>query len=99
DASQARGYAFLIETAYRVWRWDGRILEIPITFTDRVRGRSKMSVGVAAEQLWLVTRLGGRDLRWGRRRRAGRDRDHRRQLRLNAASNTRNIHSDRASSA
>jgi dolichol-phosphate mannosyltransferase len=67
DASRSRGYAFLIETAYRVWRWDGRILEIPITFTDRVRGRSKMSVGVAAEQLWLVTRLGGRNLRRGRR--------------------------------
>jgi dolichol-phosphate mannosyltransferase len=69
DASRTRGYAFLIETAYRVWRWDGRVREVPITFTDRVRGRSKLSMRVAAEELGLVTWWGGRDLVRGRRRR------------------------------
>ena len=74
EASQSRGYAFLIETAYRVWRWHGRILEVPITFTDRTRGRSKMTVRVAAEELVLVTWWGGRDLAQGRRHRLASDR-------------------------
>ena len=59
---RARGYAFLIETAYRVRRWNGQILEIPVTFTDRVRGESKMSLTVAVEELSLVTWWGARDL-------------------------------------
>jgi glycosyltransferase involved in cell wall biosynthesis len=65
ETSRSRGYAFLIETAYRVWRWDGRIIAVPITFTDRVRGRSKMSLRIAAEQLGLVTWWGVRH-RWPR---------------------------------
>lgn len=67
EDTRARGYAFLIETAYRVWRWDGRVVEVPITFTDRVRGRSKMSLTVAAEQLSLVSWWGGRDFVRGQR--------------------------------
>ncbi len=62
DDTQARGYGFLIEMAYRIWRRDGRITEIPITFRDRVRGQSKMSIAVAAEELRLVTWWGVRDL-------------------------------------
>jgi dolichol-phosphate mannosyltransferase len=69
EASRTRGYAFLIETAYRVWRWDGRVLEVPITFTDRVRGRSKLSMRVAAEERCLVTWWGGREFVRGRGRR------------------------------
>lgn len=67
--TRSRGYGFQIETAYRVWQWGGRIVEIPITFTDRVRGQSKMSLAVAAEELSLVTWWGVRDLARGRRRR------------------------------
>ena len=70
--TRSRGYGFQIETAYRLWQWGGRLVEVPITFTDRVRGNSKMSLTVAAEELGLVTWWGVRDLVRGRRRRPGR---------------------------
>jgi len=44
-----------------VHRWGGRIAEVPIVFTDRVRGYSKMTWGVAAEEMTLVTWWGLRD--------------------------------------
>jgi glycosyltransferase involved in cell wall biosynthesis len=66
-ATRAKGYGFQLETAYRVWKWGGRIEERPITFTDRVRGNSKMTWRVAVEELTLVTWWGVRD-RWHRRR-------------------------------
>ena len=55
DTTRAVGYGFQIELAYRVSRVGGRIVEVPITFTDRTRGQSKMSPKVAAEELLLVT--------------------------------------------
>jgi dolichol-phosphate mannosyltransferase len=67
-STRAKGYGFQIETAYRVSRWGGRIVEVPITFTDRVRGHSKMTWRIAAEELTLVTWWGVRD-RLRRRRR------------------------------
>jgi dolichol-phosphate mannosyltransferase len=65
--TRSRGYGFQIETCYRVWQWGGRILEVPIAFTDRVRGQSKMSLAVAVEELSLVSWWGVRDLLRGRR--------------------------------
>ncbi len=59
--TRAKGYGFQIETAYRVSRQGGRVVESPITFTDRVRGYSKMTWKVAAEELTLVTWWGVRD--------------------------------------
>jgi dolichol-phosphate mannosyltransferase len=59
--TRAKGYGFQIETAYRVHRWGGRIAEVPIIFTDRVRGYSKMSWHIFAEELLLVTWWGFRD--------------------------------------
>jgi dolichol-phosphate mannosyltransferase len=59
--TRAKGYGFQIETAYRVHRWGGRIAEVPIVFTDRVRGYSKMTWRVAAEEMTLVTWWGLRD--------------------------------------
>jgi dolichol-phosphate mannosyltransferase len=61
DTTRAVGYGFQIELAYRVSRAGGRIVEVPITFTDRVRGHSKMSTKIAAEELLLVTWWGIRD--------------------------------------
>ena len=43
DDVRADGYGFQIEMAYRVLRCGGTITEVPISFTDRVRGESKMS--------------------------------------------------------
>jgi glycosyltransferase involved in cell wall biosynthesis len=71
--TRAKGYGFQIETAYRVHLWDGRIVEVPIVFTDRVRGHSKMTWFIFAEELLLVTWWGVRDriLRLWKRRRPG----------------------------
>jgi dolichol-phosphate mannosyltransferase len=67
-STRAKGYGFQVETAYRVWQWGGRIAEVPIIFTDRVRGHSKMTWRIAAEELSLFTWWGTRD-RWKRWRR------------------------------
>jgi dolichol-phosphate mannosyltransferase len=52
---RSKGYGFQIELCYRVWKHGDHIAQVPITFTDRVRGHSKMSLGVGAEELGLVT--------------------------------------------
>jgi glycosyltransferase involved in cell wall biosynthesis len=66
---KADGYGFQIEMAYEVKKNGGRIVEIPISFTDRIRGESKMSSRIVIEALWLVTWWGIRDriLRRGKR--------------------------------
>ena len=71
--TRSKGYGFQIETEYRVHSWGGRITEVPIVFTDRVRGYSKMSWFIFAEELLLVTWWGMRDRarRLWRRRRPG----------------------------
>ncbi|MEM8706126.1 MAG: dolichol-phosphate mannosyltransferase, partial [Actinomycetota bacterium] len=65
---QADGYGFQIEMAYRVLNTGGRIVEVPISFTDRIRGESKMSSRIIVEALVLVTWWAIRDriLRIGR---------------------------------
>jgi dolichol-phosphate mannosyltransferase len=73
--TRAVGYGFQIELTYRVSRWGGRIEEVPIEFTDRVRGHSKMSPSVAFEELWLVTWWSIRDRPWLARRSDRRERD------------------------
>ena len=60
-STRAMGYGFQIETQYRIWQWGGRIVETPIVFTDRMRGHSKMTWGIFAEELLLVTWWGVRD--------------------------------------
>lgn len=60
-STRAKGYGFQMELAYRVQRAGGRLVEVPIIFTDRVRGHSKLTLTVAAEELMLVTWWGLRD--------------------------------------
>jgi dolichol-phosphate mannosyltransferase len=67
-STRAKGYGFQMELAYRVRRAGGKIVEIPISFTDRVRGHSKLTLSVAAEELLLVTWWGVRDRSVGKRR-------------------------------
>jgi dolichol-phosphate mannosyltransferase len=57
DAIDARGYAFQIETTYRVRRAGFRIREVPISFSDREFGHSKMSKSIVAEAAWRVPLL------------------------------------------
>lgn len=52
---RSKGYGFQIELCYRVWQYSERIAQVPIAFTDRVRGSSKMSLSVGVEELGLVT--------------------------------------------
>jgi len=58
DAVRSRGYAFQIETTYRALRAGFRVVEIPIVFTDREAGTSKMSRSIVLEAIWRVPYLG-----------------------------------------
>jgi dolichol-phosphate mannosyltransferase len=60
-STRAKGYGFQIELAYKVSRAGMRTTEVPITFTDRVRGQSKMSLAVMAEEMTLISWWGIRD--------------------------------------
>jgi dolichol-phosphate mannosyltransferase len=57
DAITPRGYAFQIETTYRVKRAGFRVVEIPITFNERTAGRSKMTRAIVLEAIWAVPLL------------------------------------------
>jgi dolichol-phosphate mannosyltransferase len=54
----SQGYSFQVELAWRAYRNGFKIVEIPITFTERVRGDSKMSGNIFKEQLLRVTTWG-----------------------------------------
>lgn len=66
--TSAEGYAFLTELVRRMERLEARIAEVPITFTDRTVGESKMSLRIVVESMVRVTGWGIGD-RWARRRR------------------------------
>lgn len=53
----SKGFAVQIEINYRCVRSGLRVVEVPTVFSDRARGRSKMSLGIAFEALVLVARL------------------------------------------
>lgn len=57
DRVQSDGYAFQIEMSYKCWRKGFRIVEIPIVFTDRRAGVSKMSRRIVWEAVWMVWKL------------------------------------------
>jgi dolichol-phosphate mannosyltransferase len=54
----AQGYSFQIEMAWRSKQAGARIVEIPITFVERVHGASKMGLNIVVEALWRVTLWG-----------------------------------------
>jgi dolichol-phosphate mannosyltransferase len=66
----AGGYAFQIELTYRTIRMGGRVVEIPITFTDRTHGQSKMRREIVLEAVQQVPALRLRAMR-GRLERGG----------------------------
>lgn len=51
------GYGFQVEMKYRIWKKGFQIIEIPIVFTDRVRGESKMNGGIIKEAALGVLKL------------------------------------------
>ncbi|MDQ2588906.1 MULTISPECIES: polyprenol monophosphomannose synthase [Saccharothrix] len=64
----SQGYCFQIDLAWRTIELGYRVVEVPITFTEREIGESKMSGDIVREALWRVTK-------WGVRRRATQLRD------------------------
>lgn len=57
DNIRSKGYGFQIEMKFATWKSGFRIKEIPIIFTDRKLGSSKMSGGIFNEALWGVLRM------------------------------------------
>jgi len=53
----SNGYSFQIEITHRLWREGYKITEVPIIFTDRTEGHSKMSGHIVREALIMVWRL------------------------------------------
>ncbi len=58
DAVQSRGYSFFEEILWRLARRDCRFVEVPITFTERQHGRSKINLREALSALGTITKLG-----------------------------------------
>ncbi|MEY3111508.1 MAG: hypothetical protein RIT23_639, partial [Actinomycetota bacterium] len=56
------GYVFLTSILRRIQQQRMKVTEVPITFTDRVEGQSKMSPRIVAESMLLVTLFGLKDL-------------------------------------
>jgi len=57
DKVQAEGYAFQIELHHTAWKQGFTIKEVPIVFTERREGDSKMSTAISLEAAWRVLRL------------------------------------------
>ena len=69
DQVASQGYCFQVDLAWRTWQAGFRVVEVPITFVERVRGESKMSRAIVLEALWRVTLWGAsRGVRGGLRR-------------------------------
>jgi dolichol-phosphate mannosyltransferase len=70
DNVSAEGYGFQVEMTYRLVRLGGSVVEIPITFRDRMEGDSKFSRGIVGEAFVLVGKLWLADFGGRRQRRA-----------------------------
>lgn len=57
DTIESAGYSFQLEMNHRAWKTGLEIREIPIIFTDRVKGYSKISAGIAVESIKISLRL------------------------------------------
>jgi glycosyltransferase involved in cell wall biosynthesis len=58
DGVQAHGYAFQVNMALAAHQAGAKIVEVPITFPERVTGQSKMTGAIVFEAMWLVTKWG-----------------------------------------
>ena len=53
----SKGYSFQLEMNHRTWKAGCSIREIPIVFTDRVAGYSKITAGIATESIKIALKL------------------------------------------
>ena len=75
DAVASQGYCFQVDLVWKAWRAGFNVVEVPITFVERTRGKSKMSNAIVAEAFWRVTWWGVRSRpSAGRQRVAARER-------------------------
>jgi dolichol-phosphate mannosyltransferase len=57
DKIKLKGYAFQIEMKFTTWKFGFKIIEVPIIFTERQEGASKMSGGIFNEAIWGVIKM------------------------------------------
>ncbi len=57
DGVRMKGYGFQIEMKYTAWKLGFKLKEVPIIFTNRQKGTSKMSGGIFGEAFWGVIAL------------------------------------------
>ncbi len=57
DRIRFKGYAFQIEMKFKAWKYGFKVMELPIIFTDRREGTSKMSGKIVSEAIFGVIRL------------------------------------------
>ncbi|MCB8994990.1 MAG: polyprenol monophosphomannose synthase [Bacteroidales bacterium] len=57
DKIRFKGYAFQIEMKFTTWKYGFHILEVPIIFTERKEGSSKMNGGIVSEAIWGVVKM------------------------------------------
>lgn len=54
---RAEGYGFQVELHHALWQAGARLIEVPIVFTERRDGETKMTLGIAIEAAWHTIRL------------------------------------------
>ncbi|HEY5813610.1 MAG TPA: glycosyltransferase, partial [Terrimicrobiaceae bacterium] len=54
---KTEGYGFQVELHFFLWKAGARFVEVPIVFTERRAGQTKMTVGIALEAVWRVLQL------------------------------------------
>ncbi len=57
DEVKMKGYGFQVEMKFTAYKFGFNIVEVPIVFTDRQEGTSKMSGGIFSEALWGVLKM------------------------------------------
>ena len=54
---KTEGYGFQVELHFFLWKTGARLVEVPIVFTERHAGKTKMTSGIAMEAVWRVFQL------------------------------------------
>ncbi len=57
DKIKANGYSFQIEVNHKIWMSGNKIVDVPIVFTERSEGESKMNKAIVFEAIWMVWKL------------------------------------------
>jgi len=55
---KTEGYVFQVELHYFLWQAGARLVEVPIVFTERRDGKTKMTLGIAIEAALRTLQLG-----------------------------------------